>query len=114
MPVFAKTPIPMGNELMSQLEVLTFPDKPSDPCVSPHFIQAEQSLLGGLMLDNETWDNVVDKVFRGDQVLGQRGPTLRCSGPGGGPGAQWATRGHRESPLSRLPGQGGAQEARER
>jgi replicative DNA helicase len=34
--------------------------------VPPHNIQAEQSLLGGLMLDNQTWDNVADKVSEGD------------------------------------------------
>ncbi|MCB2261821.1 MAG: replicative DNA helicase [Candidatus Thiosymbion ectosymbiont of Robbea hypermnestra] len=34
--------------------------------VPPHSIQAEQSLLGGLMLDNETWDQVADKVAAGD------------------------------------------------
>jgi len=30
--------------------------------VPPHSIQAEQSVLGGLMLDNERWDTVADKV----------------------------------------------------
>ncbi len=30
--------------------------------VPPHSIQAEQSVLGGLMLDNQTWDTVSDKV----------------------------------------------------
>ena len=34
--------------------------------VPPHSIQAEQSLLGGLMLDNQTWENVADKVVEGD------------------------------------------------
>ncbi len=34
--------------------------------VSPHSIQAEQSVLGGLMLDNQTWDSIVDKVVEGD------------------------------------------------
>ena len=34
--------------------------------VSPHSIQAEQSVLGGLMLDNQTWDSVADKVVEGD------------------------------------------------
>jgi replicative DNA helicase len=28
--------------------------------VPPQSIQAEQSVLGGLMLDNETWDQVAD------------------------------------------------------
>ncbi|CCE24117.1 Replicative DNA helicase [Methylotuvimicrobium alcaliphilum 20Z] len=34
--------------------------------VSPHSIQAEQSVLGGLMLDNQTWDSIADKVVEGD------------------------------------------------
>lgn len=32
----------------------------------PHSIQAEQAVLGGLMLDNETWDRVADKVGQQD------------------------------------------------
>lgn len=34
--------------------------------VSPHSIQAEQSVLGGLMLDNQTWDSIAGKVVEGD------------------------------------------------
>jgi replicative DNA helicase len=34
--------------------------------VPPHSIQAEQSVLGGLMLDNQTWDQVADKVAEVD------------------------------------------------
>lgn len=34
--------------------------------VPPHSIQAEQSVLGGLMLDNETWDKVADRVVEVD------------------------------------------------
>jgi replicative DNA helicase len=34
--------------------------------VPPHSVQAEQSLLGGLMLDNETWDTVADRVGEED------------------------------------------------
>lgn len=30
--------------------------------IPPHSIQAEQSVLGGLMLDNQCWDTVVDRV----------------------------------------------------
>lgn len=30
--------------------------------VPPHSIQAEQSVIGGLMLDNERWDMVMDKI----------------------------------------------------
>ncbi|MDP2097077.1 MAG: replicative DNA helicase [Methylobacter sp.] len=34
--------------------------------VPPNSIQAEQSVLGGLMLDNQTWDSVSDKVVESD------------------------------------------------
>ena len=34
--------------------------------VPPHSIEAEQSVLGGLMLDNRAWDIVADKVSEGD------------------------------------------------
>ena len=34
--------------------------------VPPHSIEAEQSVLGGLMLDNGTWDKVADLVVEGD------------------------------------------------
>ena len=34
--------------------------------VPPNSIQAEQSVLGGLMLDNQAWDSVADKVIESD------------------------------------------------
>ena len=34
--------------------------------VPPHSIQAEQSVLGGLMLDNQTWDTVADRITEED------------------------------------------------
>ena len=34
--------------------------------IPPHSIEAEQSVLGGLMLDNEAWDLVADKVSADD------------------------------------------------
>ncbi|MDX2424849.1 MAG: replicative DNA helicase [Cycloclasticus sp.] len=34
--------------------------------VPPHSLQAEQSVLGGLMLDNQCWDAVSDKVYAED------------------------------------------------
>ena len=30
----------------------------------PHSLEAEQSVLGGLMLDNERWDNVSERVWQ--------------------------------------------------
>lgn len=35
----------------------------------PHSIDAEQSVLGGLMLDNEQWDNVTERVITDDFYL---------------------------------------------
>ncbi|MEY4210473.1 MAG: hypothetical protein RLZ92_853 [Pseudomonadota bacterium] len=34
--------------------------------IPPHSIQAEQAVLGGLMLDNQTWDSVADKINEED------------------------------------------------
>lgn len=34
--------------------------------IPPYSIQAEQSVLGGLMLDNETWDKVADRLIEDD------------------------------------------------
>ena len=34
--------------------------------VPPHSLQAEQAVLGGLMLDNSTWDTVADRVTEED------------------------------------------------
>lgn len=34
--------------------------------VPPHSIEAEQSVLGGLMLDNQTWDVIADKLVEQD------------------------------------------------
>lgn len=34
--------------------------------IPPHSIQAEQSLLGGLMLDNGAWDQIADRVVEND------------------------------------------------
>ena len=35
----------------------------------PHSIEAEQSVLGGLMLDNDAWDRVAEKVVEQDFYL---------------------------------------------
>ncbi|MBM4207974.1 MAG: replicative DNA helicase [Gammaproteobacteria bacterium] len=34
--------------------------------VPPNSVQAEQAVLGGLMLDNQTWDSVADKITEAD------------------------------------------------
>lgn len=36
--------------------------------VPPHSIEAEQSVLGGLMLDNERWDDVAERVVSEDFI----------------------------------------------
>ncbi len=48
-------------------ESLPYPDRGVDTLrVPPHNIHAEQSLLGGLMLDNSTWDRIADQVVERD------------------------------------------------
>lgn len=34
--------------------------------ILPHSLEAEQSVLGGLMLDNRRWDNVIERVTKND------------------------------------------------
>lgn len=34
--------------------------------VPPHSLEAEQSVLGGLMLDNQAWDGIADRLAAGD------------------------------------------------
>jgi replicative DNA helicase len=55
---------------MSETYEPPYPEPPGPPPdnlrIPPHSIQAERSLLGGLMLDNQTWDAVADKVRDGD------------------------------------------------
>ncbi|MBT8135897.1 MAG: replicative DNA helicase, partial [Gammaproteobacteria bacterium] len=34
--------------------------------VPPHSVEAEQAVLGGLMLDNRSWDTVADVLSDGD------------------------------------------------
>jgi replicative DNA helicase len=41
-------------------------DRPDTLRVPPHSIQAEQSVLGGLMLDNQAWDQVADQIQEAD------------------------------------------------
>ncbi|MGE5154166.1 MAG: replicative DNA helicase [Bdellovibrio bacteriovorus] len=48
-------------------EPLPYPDSgPSILRVPPHNLHAEQSLLGGLMLDNSAWDRIADLVVERD------------------------------------------------
>ena len=36
------------------------------PKVPPHSLEAEQSVLGGLMLSSTAWDQVADKISEAD------------------------------------------------
>ncbi|MDQ3563625.1 MAG: replicative DNA helicase, partial [Pseudomonadota bacterium] len=36
------------------------------PKVPPHSVEAEQSVLGGLLLDNESWTQVVERLTEHD------------------------------------------------
>ena len=49
--------IPITNRKDSETEALKIP---------PHSAEAEQSVLGGLMLDNSTWDQVADRITETD------------------------------------------------
>ncbi len=49
------------------LEVPYFEDRQlASMKVPPYSVQAEQSVLGGLMLDNETWEKVADRLVEND------------------------------------------------
>lgn len=45
--------------------------------VPPHSIEAEQSVLGGLMLDNERWDDVAERVVAEDFIPDRTGISSR-------------------------------------
>jgi replicative DNA helicase len=49
--------IPITNRKDFETEALKIP---------PHSAEAEQSVLGGLMLDNSTWDQVADRITEAD------------------------------------------------
>lgn len=55
----------MSEVLLSKRQSTNRISNPSAVKVPPHSIDAEQSVLGGLMLDNRAWDQVVDRL-RGD------------------------------------------------
>jgi len=51
----------MTGSMMNKRQPKT-PITPSSVKVPPHSIEAEQSVLGGLMLDNSAWDQVADRL----------------------------------------------------
>ena len=48
--------------------------------VPPHSLEAEQSVLGGLLLDNETWDRVSEKVVAEDFYSRSHRIVFECIG----------------------------------
>jgi replicative DNA helicase len=53
------------------VEDLNYPDSYKDSAtealkIPPHSVEAEQSVLGGLMLDNNSWDKVADQLVESD------------------------------------------------
>jgi replicative DNA helicase len=53
------------------VEDMTYPDSYKDTAteslkIPPHSVEAEQSVLGGLMLDNASWDKVADLIVEQD------------------------------------------------
>src|SRR5690348_11730207 len=51
------TPAKNLDGIASKLEAMRTP---------PHSLEAEQAVLGGLMLDNNTWEQVADRVVEED------------------------------------------------
>jgi len=54
----------MAEPLLSAAEYPA--EEPRSLRVPPHSIEAEQSVLGGLMLDNQAWDKIADKITEAD------------------------------------------------
>jgi replicative DNA helicase len=49
-------------------DTVTFPTstRPENLKVPPHSVEAEQAVIGGLLLDNEAWELIADKIFEDD------------------------------------------------
>ena len=47
-------------------------DEASQLMVPPHSMEAEQSLLGGLLLENSAWDRIADVVREADFYRDER------------------------------------------
>lgn len=53
------------------MEDISYPESYTDPAtealkVPPHSVEAEQSVLGGLLLDNRSWEKIADLVVEND------------------------------------------------
>jgi replicative DNA helicase len=56
----------MTDALITRRSNTNRPSNPLSVKVPPHSIDAEQSVLGGLMLDNRAWDQVADRLSADD------------------------------------------------
>ncbi|TAK76921.1 MAG: replicative DNA helicase [Gammaproteobacteria bacterium] len=56
----------MNDALLTKRQTSSRSISPQAVKVPPHSIEAEQSVLGGLMLDNRAWDDVVDRLHEND------------------------------------------------
>ncbi|OGT36405.1 MAG: replicative DNA helicase [Gammaproteobacteria bacterium RIFCSPHIGHO2_12_FULL_37_14] len=56
----------MSDTLLTKRPVMNRPVTSFPAKVPPHSLEAEQSVLGGLMLDNRAWDQVVDCLQEND------------------------------------------------
>ncbi|MCP4876128.1 MAG: replicative DNA helicase, partial [Gammaproteobacteria bacterium] len=52
------------SEISSRVAELS--QRVDDLKVPPHSMEAEQSVIGGLMLDNKSWDDIADVVNEQD------------------------------------------------
>src|SRR5664279_630806 len=62
-------------------QIAAFNNEPADPQllalrVPPHSVEAEQSLLGGLLLDNQAWEKIADLVSIDDFYPHHHPPNL--------------------------------------
>ena len=49
-------------EIVSRAQKRGGAPSPESLRIPPHSVEAEQAVLGGLMLDNSTWDQVADRI----------------------------------------------------
>ena len=49
-------------------DTVTFPttNRPENLKVPPHSVEAEQAVIGGLLLDNRAWEQIADRVAEAD------------------------------------------------
>jgi replicative DNA helicase len=55
-----------GDTVMTEVMQAAKRIQPAEVKAPPHSVEAEQSVLGGLMLDNSVWDQVADRLHESD------------------------------------------------